>query len=486
MRKYFRLIRLRKRKTLANFLLKNYVISFILMFFVLILTLLSSAVVALFYFNVDISDATSPKNFIEDNYKDIDASYITELGGYMAIVDNNNNIIHTAGNVKPPFDKKKLSIENINSITSSYEAYSGLFPESKTKRRNTFFYRTAYSHKGNFLMVLAIPAEKYTEIELAPKRITLKQFIFICLGIFLIIFLAVFYIYSRITSSYFLTPLKLLTHGANKLASGNYNTRINLNNKNEFKNLSNAFNIMASKIEEEISLKEKSEEARKRLILDISHDLKTPLASILGYSDYLMENIQLSQEEQIKYLSVIKRNSERANNLILDLFDYSKLDSWDFELSMNEGDICEFLRTLIASYIPLMEENGFNYNFHIPDESISLPFDNENLDRALSNLIINSTKYNPANTTITVSCYKDNRYINIIVEDDGIGIPKDKSESMFDPFTRGDESRTSKNPGTGLGLAITKAVILKHKGSIRLISDVNKGCKFIIKLPLKQ
>jgi signal transduction histidine kinase len=170
----------------------------------------------------------------------------------------------------------------------------------------------------------------------------------------------------------------------------------------------------------------------------------------------------------------------------LDLFDYSKLNSWDFELSMNEGDICEFLRTLIASYVPLMEENGFNYNFHIPDEAIYLPFDNENLDRALSNLIINSTKYNPSNTTITVSCYKDNKYLNIIVEDDGIGIPKDRSESMFDPFTRGDESRTTKNPGTGLGLAITKAVILKHKGSIRLISDVNKGCKFIIKLPLRQ
>lgn len=478
-------LRLKKKKTLANFLLKNYVISFILMFFVLILSLFMSAIVGLFYFKVDISDSTSPKNFIEDNYKDIDASYITDLGGYMAIVDNDNDIIYTVGNVKAPFDGDSISISEINTIVESHEDEPNFPFEKRIKKHNSFFYRTAYSSKGEFLMILAIPTQKYTEVEVVPKRLTLKQFILISFGIFLMIFLAVFYIYSRITSSYFLTPLKLLTHGAQKLASGNYSTRIKLTSKNEFKNLGNAFNIMASKIEEEIRLREKSEESRKRLILDISHDLKTPLASVLGYSDYLIENIDLPKEESVKYLSVIKRNSERANNLILDLFDYSKLDSWNFKLSMKRSDICEFLRTLIASYIPLMEEKEFNYDFDIPEEAIFINFDEQNLDRALSNIIINSTKYNEANTNLKITCYKENKNLIITIVDNGVGIDKNMAQSMFDPFRRGDEARTSKNSGTGLGLAITKAVIVKHKGTIDLITDKNQGCKFLIRLPLK-
>lgn len=468
---------LRKRKTLANFLLGNYVISFVLMFMVLLVSILISAVVAMIYFKVEISDPISPENFIKDDYTEIDSSYITDIGGYMAIVDNSNHIIFTSGNVQEPFDGKTISVGAIDDLSNSVSRHSII-----KRTKGSFVYRTAYSEKGNFLMVLAIPSEKYEEFEITPKKISIRTFIAIALGLFLLIFLAVFYVYSRITSSYFLTPLRMLTNGANTLASGDYNTRIHLRTKNEFKTLSNAFNIMAKKIEREISLKEESERARKQLILDISHDLKTPLASVVGYSDYLINNPQLSPEEFNKYLSVIKRNSERANNLILDLFDYSKLDSWNFELNSKKSDICEFLRTLIASYLPLLEEKDFYYAFDIPEKAILIDFDEKNLDRALSNLIINSTKYNPPKTSLNISLTDHEDSIIICLEDNGIGIPKEDSELMFHPFRRGDESRTSKNPGTGLGLAITKAVILKHNGDIKLLSDINEGCKFIITL----
>ena len=111
-------------------------------------------------------------------------------------------------------------------------------------------------------------------------------------------------------------------------------------------------------------------------------------------------------------------------------------------------------------------------------------FDRKNLDRALGNIVINSTKYNPNGTLLKISCFEKGNYLNIIIEDNGVGIPKNEAQSMFDPFTRGDKSRTSENTGTGLGLAITKTIITKHKGTITLESEINKGCKFIIKLPL--
>ncbi|MDD7794149.1 sensor histidine kinase [Clostridium sp. 'White wine YQ'] len=463
--------------------MKNYVISFFLMFFVLILSLFISAIIGMVYFKVDLSDPTSPKNFMQDDYTKIDSSPILEMDGYMVIIDKNGKIVNRHGQVAAPFDKDKISIADISTLINYSEKESNFVLDVR-KKNFPYVYRTAYNQKNDFLMVIGIPSKKYTELEIAPKRLTVKQFILISFGIFMLFFLLVFYLYSRITSSYFLTPLKILTHGAKKLATGNYSTRINLTSKNEFKNLGDAFNIMASKIEEETNLREKSEESRKRLILDISHDLKTPLASVLGYSDYLIQNPDLPKEDVIKYLSVIKRNSERSNNLILDLFDYSKLDSWNFTLSKEKEDICEFLREFIASYIPRLEESGFEYDFDIPEKEIPLLFDRKNLDRALGNIVINSTKYNPNGTLLKISCFEKDNYLNIIIEDNGVGIPKNEAQSMFDPFTRGDKSRTSENTGTGLGLAITKTIITKHKGTITLESELNKGCKFIIKLPL--
>lgn len=478
-----RFLKLKKKKTLANLLMKNYIISFILMFFVLVLSVIISGLIGMFYFKIDFTDPTSPKNFIKDDYTEIDTSYIENLGGFMVIVDSSNSIVYRRGEVAQPFDKESISLSEINTLVNANEKEVNFIFETR-KKNSPYIYRTAYSSKGNFLMVLAIPSTKYNEIEVAPKKLSVSQFILISVGIFLLVFLLVFYVYSRLTSSYFLTPLKILTYGANKLAMGNYGTRINLTSKNEFRNLGNAFNIMASKIEEETKLRQRSEEARKRLILDISHDLKTPLASVLGYSDYLIQNPDLPKEDMIKYLSVIKRNSERSNNLIRDLFEFSKLDSWNFILSLKKQDICEFLREFIASYIPILEEKGFNYDFDIPENEIILQFDSESLDRALGNIVNNSIKYNPSGTTLRIYCFVRDNYVNIVISDNGVGIPKEDAESMFDPFRRGDKARTSENEGTGLGLAITKTIIAKHNGFITLNSDINKGCEFVIRIPL--
>ncbi|MCJ7688703.1 MAG: ATP-binding protein, partial [Clostridiaceae bacterium] len=104
------------------------------------------------------------------------------------------------------------------------------------------------------------------------------------------------------------------------------------------------------------------------------------------------------------------------------------------------------------------------------------------LDRALSNIILNSIKYNSTGITISVKLLIDDGMILIIIEDDGVGIPKELQENIFEPFVRVDATRNSKTGGTGLGLAISKAIIVKHGGSIYLKSDIENGCKFIIRL----
>ena len=149
---------------------------------------------------------------------------------------------------------------------------------------------------------------------------------------------------------------------------------------------------------------------------------------------------------------------------------------------MGNHDIGEFLRELIAGYVPMMDQMGIKYQFDITEDEVEILFDRKNLDRALSNIILNSIKYNSPGITISIKLLLDDGKAVIIIEDDGAGIPKEFQGDIFEPFVRVDATRNSKTGGTGLGLSISKAIIEKHGGSINLVRHIDKGCKFIIKL----
>lgn len=475
--------KIKKRKSLATTLLRNYIISFILMFFVLIFSTLAALLIAVIYFDILPKNNIYPSEIIQDDYTKIDTKEIESLGGFILIVDKESNIIHRKG--ISPISEDKINAKEYNDILYNTDALFIDQTDSSDDPLSEFTFKTIYNTDKDFLLIVGIPKNVNAYFSFKNTKISGRQFLILSIIICMLILLIIFMLYSRVTSRYFIKPLTLLTEGANKLSKGNFSTRIEIRANNEFGELSDAFNIMAQKIEEEQMLKEKSEEARRRLILDISHDLKNPLASIIGYSDYLTKNPSLNKEELGKYLNVIESNSIRANSLIQDLFEFSKLESVDFKLSKKNEDICEFLREVIATYIPMLEERNFEYDFTIPDDSIFLCFDSNHMDRALSNILLNSLKYNKSGTSLFISLEIIQDFIQIIIEDNGIGISKDNIETIFDPFVREDESRNSKNGGTGLGLAITKSIIEKHSGNITLESDKNKGCKFTIFLPLQ-
>jgi signal transduction histidine kinase len=204
----------------------------------------------------------------------------------------------------------------------------------------------------------------------------------------------------------------------------------------------------------------------------------------MGYSEFIIKISYMPKEELDKYLETIRSNSIRANTLIQDLFEYSRLEIIDFKLSFKSMDINEFLKNIIASYVPQFESKSINYDFDIPEEKTYIAFDEKQLDRAISNLILNSIKYNPSGTTTKIKAGVVNNCFNIVLEDDGVGIPVELKQDIFQAFVQADTSRNSQTRGTGLGRAITKKIIDKHGGSISLESDTNKGSKFVIKLPL--
>lgn len=467
-----------KNKKISNLLLRNYMTSSLIMFLTFLIFFFGAMAMWINLYlpiNTLISAENSKlvaENIMKDDYKNIDVEEILKVKGWIEIVDTDFNVIHTRGNpkvIRSTYTKDEFYKKIIN---ANYD----LFTEDQ------YIYNVAYNSKEDFTLIVYLPNDNYFNNSIRKPQIGVRNFFRIAIALYILIFISIMIVFTKITSRNLTMPLKELMRGVKNIYEGNYATRIQLKSQNEFGLLGDAFNDMAGKIEVERKLKEKSEETKRRLIMDISHDLKNPLASIRGYSDLLMKNPELSNEEKNKYLNIIEHNSIRVNDLITDLFDLSKFESIDFNLELRRIDICEFLREIIADYIPSMDENNIEYNFYIPNNSIYVVMDPKNMYRAISNLITNSIKYNPPGTKVNISVDDKEENVLLIVEDNGIGIPKELEVDIFSPFVRVDSSRNSKSGGTGLGLAITKTIIEKHGGEIKLESNINKGCKFIVTL----
>lgn len=437
---------------------------------ILIISIIVAVVIGALFTKDSVDGPYLAKDIIMDNYEKIDASNILKANGWIEVIDSNLNVIYRKGNTK----------NKIN--TYSKEQFYSILTKSKEDEYSDseYLYSFAYNHTKDFILVTAIPNKLNLDLYIKDKKIKPQIFFNSMLVFYILCLIISLIVYSRITSNTFIVPLEKLMEGVKKLSDGDYSVRISLKSKNEFGELKDAFNLMAEKIEEEKKLKEKSEETRRRMIMDISHDLKNPLASVIGYSDFLMKNSELCQEDIHKYLAIIQSNSVRVDNLVKDLFEFSKFESTNFKIILKDDDICEFLRTLIATYIPLMEDKGILYDFDIPEERIILPFNAQNLDRALSNILINAIKYNSKGTLLNIYAKVVCDDFQIIIKDNGIGMPKELCDNIFEPFVRVDTSRNSKTGGTGLGLAITKTIIEKHNGSISLNTELGKGCEFTI------
>lgn len=464
-------------RKIENGFLANYVLMFII-----------SSMIGLFTFMIlgfanDVISKTlvnnnyTAKSLMMDNYKAIDAKTVTDNGGGVQVINANYEVAYSAG--LNTFSKDMLSTAE----------FTDFLMKSKSKGI-AYNYSIEYNSNEQFWLVVTFP----TSIRIDLAIVHNKDFpsvdtqgvvgVIVAVILFYIILLALStIIYSKLTSISIVNPLRKLSNSARRLRDGDYSARVDLNLENEFGELQDIFNAMAQQIEQEISLRKQSEENRKKLVLDISHDLKNPLASIMGYAELFTNKPDLSMEERSAYTKVIYDNSVRANNLITDLFELSKMESSDYAINKTRVDICEYLREEIGTFILTFEDVGFTYDFDVPENEIFLEIDLRQMDRVFQNLVANTVKYNSKGTSVLISLFEQDDAIVIIFKDNGIGIPTNIANDIFRPFVRVDGARNSQTGGTGLGLAIVEKIIVAHGGNINLITDEHCGCEFIITLP---
>lgn len=464
-----------KRK-ISNQYFLNYLVVFVLVIV---------ATVSAYYFLIlanQLAAGTFTKNrypanaIVKDDYKEIDAAPVVQNGGSVQVIDKEYRVVVSEG----------LDSLPLKQLTPA--EFTEFLVQSKSKE-SFFHHDVLYNPRGEFWLIVTFPTSLRIDLEIvwnpnaATGNFSKTSLVFaIAIGMYLLMLAVLTMLYSRITASHITRPLRKLCEGTRLLREGDYSARVDLRLNNEFAELQNTFNDMAARIEREISLRKKSEEDRKRLILDISHDLKNPMSSIQGYAELLMQNADLSEKERSAYLQIIHQNSKRATGLLSELFELSRMDSAEFSLKPIKADLCESLRQICGELVPHLEHAGFEYEFDIPEESIHVLLDTVRFTRLIQNLADNALKYNSTGTTISVSLKVENHQAMLDFYDDGIGIPAHLSQDIFKPFVRADDSRNSQTGGSGLGLSIAKKIAEAHGGALTL-SHCDKGCNFRVMIP---
>lgn len=236
----------------------------------------------------------------------------------------------------------------------------------------------------------------------------------------------------------------------------------------------------------ENSKKERSrvDEMKKEWISGISHDLKTPLTNIKGYSSMMLSpRYDWSEEEETWFLMEIEQKANHMEDLIGDLNLSFRLDEQQPPLKWEQIDVVEFVRRIVADVTNDPRAVGYNLFLETDESHIETLLDVKLLQRALHNLLFNAILHNPAGTNVTIQILL-NTHLYIVITDDGIGMDEVAMDQLFNKYYRG-TSTDILSEGTGLGMAIAKQLVLAHGGDIKVTSRVNQGTSISVKLPLR-
>lgn len=230
----------------------------------------------------------------------------------------------------------------------------------------------------------------------------------------------------------------------------------------------------------------KLENTRREFVTNVSHELRTPLASIKGSVETLLENCTPGGEHTQEFLNIIKRHTERLDNLIKDILELSRLDSNDLKIELHRIDIQPCIENIFTHYKDLCAEKNQTFDLQMPQYIPAIETDNYLLRQLLTNLLDNAAKYTPKGGRIYLKVEPLNESVRFVVSDTGIGIPQEHQPRIFERFYRVDPARSREMGGTGLGLSIVKHIVTLHHGSVKVESKVGIGSRFIVTLPQQQ
>jgi two-component system, OmpR family, sensor histidine kinase VicK len=232
----------------------------------------------------------------------------------------------------------------------------------------------------------------------------------------------------------------------------------------------------------DITEQEKIDLERREFVANVSHELRTPLTTMRSYLEALAEGAWQDKEIAPQFLNVTQTETERMIRLVNDLLQLSKMDSKDYRFNKDWVDFILLFHRIIDRF-EMTKNLNVTFERYLPDEAMFVEIDQDKITQVLDNIISNALKYSPEGGTITFNVKENNGFIEISVSDQGLGIPKENLDKIFERFYRVDKARSRQMGGTGLGLAIAKEMISAHGGDIWATSVDGKGTTITFKLP---
>lgn len=467
-----------KSISISGYLWRNYIFILVTATLLIIIPYLVLGVLSQVFKGRVMSNQYTATSIMADSIEDIDSKGVIDNKGSVDVITEELSVIHLGGTNTIPITQ--FTMEQFTEFLMATEnAYSDYHRD------------IAYNNNQGFWLVVTFPVSLRLELIIQYNKIS-KDFNFFFMLVatafagYGLLVLCSTVIYAKYTAKSFIKPMRVLQNLTRQIEEGDYENTTGTNSQfriKEFTQFNEALNHMASELNNQREISEKMSEDRKRMVRDISHDLKNPLASIRGYAELYLNHQELEQKQRDNYVEIIYRNSVRANELIVSLFQYSQVDSADFVLNKENVDICELVRVKLVEFLPALEEQNLTIKADIPEEEIMLSIDKQQMNRVLDNLLGNIVKYHSTGTKVFMKVCKLDTNIQIICGDNGIGMDQETARRCFEPFARADEVRNSRTGGSGLGLAIAKKIVGAHGGEISVVTKKGEGCTFCIVLP---
>jgi len=280
---------------------------------------------------------------------------------------------------------------------------------------------------------------------------------------------------SFVMADVIISPIEKLTKVINKMKSGSLEEKVEVNGNDEIAQLGDAFNQLTNRLNE-------MEEKRRQFVSNASHELKTPLSSIKLLCDSVLSMETMDEEYVREFMGDINGEVDRLTKIINRLLSLTKLDINYEELELKVTDINEMAQRIVKSIMPVALDKSIKIHLFTDNEVLAM-VDREKFWQVLYNITDNAVKYTPEGGTVSLYVFSEGDYVRIEVIDNGIGIPADQIDKIFDRFYRVDKARSRESGGTGLGLSIVKDVVDSHNGEIIVDSKENDGTKFVIVIP---
>lgn len=362
--------------------------------------------------------------------------------------------------------------EEVQEVLKGQAGYAERYSETIHKN---MLYAAIHSENGDYVLRLAVPYEgMYTYLRMLIPAVLIGCAVALA---------ASFYFAVRFAGSV-TTPLNEIAGELRKVDKGEPEIFMKNYKYEELNVIIDAVNQMSAEIGTYVKKLELERIIRQEFFSNASHELKTPITSIKGYTELLESGLVTKEEVQKDFLSRIEKETDHMTNLINDILMISKLETKDVEVEMSTIQIYPLVEDILKSLEPMARDYGVKV--YTECKPLTIRANLQQMRELINNLMVNAIKYNKPEGSVHLSIISDQEDMILTVSDTGVGIPREAQRRVFERFYRVDKGRSKKMGGTGLGLSIVKHIVNYYGGNIHLESQVDVGTTFTVRLPVIQ